>query len=149
MCSFLLVTPEPTEGVYALGGVEAFIRRFGYRDREIADRRNFGGVHNATRACPATGLLLTLVGYDARKKKITIRSGGISLLTPEGEAAATWPYTGLLAHWNRKHARAAYVPSIVREEQVRQYRFGSRVRLGTGTDFLLFSGRGFTRRCVL
>jgi hypothetical protein len=132
------MTPVPTKGVYASEGVEAFIRRFGYPDRQIADRRNFGGVHNAVRACAATGLLLSLVGYDARKKKITDLSGGISLLSPEGEAAATWPYAGLLAHWNRKHARAAYVPSVVREERVRQYRFGSRVRLGTGTDFLLF-----------
>jgi len=135
---FSLMTPEPTEGVYASEGVEAFIRRFGYLDREIVDRRNFGGVHNAVRVCKATGLLLTLVGYDARKKKIIDPSGGIALLTPEGEAAATWPYAGLLAHWNRKHARAAYVPSNMREEPVRQYRFGSRVRLGTGTDFVLF-----------
>lgn len=135
---FALTAPEPTEGVYASEGVEAFIRRFGYRDREIADRMNFGGIHNALRACAATGLVLTLVGYDGRKRKITDLTGGIALLTSEGEAAAIWPYTGLLAHWNRKHMRAAYVPSIVREERVRQYRFGSRVRLGIGTDFLLF-----------
>ncbi|MGA7256644.1 MAG: MvaI/BcnI family restriction endonuclease [Terracidiphilus sp.] len=133
------MTPEPTEGVYSSEGVEAFIRRFGYRDREVADRRNFGGIHNAVRACAATGLVLTLVGYDGRRKKITDPTGGgIALLTSEGEIAAKWPYTGLLAHWNRKHARAAYVPSTVREERARQYRFGSRVRLGTGTDFLLF-----------
>jgi hypothetical protein len=132
------MTPEPTGGVYASEGVEAFIRRFGYGDRKIPDRRNFGGIHNAVRACAATGLILTLVGYDRRRKRITDPTGGIALQTFEGEAAATWPYTGLLAHWNRKHARAAYVPSIVREERARQYRFGSRVRLGTGTDFLLF-----------
>jgi hypothetical protein len=132
------MTPEPAKGVYASEGVEAFIRRFGYRDQEIADRRNFGGIHNAVRACATTGLVLALVGYDGRRKQITDSTGGIALLTSEGEAAARWPYTGLLAHWNRKHARAAYVPSIVREEGVRQYRFGSRVRLGTGTDFLLF-----------
>ena len=102
-----LMTPEPTAGVYATDGVQDFIRRFGYPDRKIADRRNFGGIHSALRVCAATGLSLTLVGYDARKMKITDSSGGISLLTRAGEAAATWPYAGLLTHWNRKHARAA------------------------------------------
>lgn len=134
----MLMTPELTEGFYADRGVEAFIRRFGYSDRDIPDRRNFGGIHNTQRVCPSTGLIIKLVGYDDQKGRITNPSGGISLVTSEGEAAATWPYTGLLAHWNRKHARAAYVPSIVRELPVRQYRFGGSIRLGVGTDFLLF-----------
>lgn len=133
-----MLTPEPTGGVYAVEGVSAFIRRFGYADQKIEDRLNFGGIHNALRVCPATGLSLALVGYDIQKKKITDSSGGLSLLTVEGEAAATWPYAGLLAHWNRKHARAAYVPSNVREAPMRQYRFGDRVRLAVGTDFLFF-----------
>jgi MvaI/BcnI restriction endonuclease family len=133
-----LMTPEPTGGVYAICGVQEFIRRFGYPDQKVQDRLNFGGVHNASRVCTKTGLSLSLAGYDLRRSKITDPAGGISLLTAEGEAAAVWPYPGLLAHWNRKHARAAYVPSIVRETPMRQYRYGGRVRLGIGTDFLLF-----------
>jgi hypothetical protein len=133
-----LMTPEPTGGVYAIRGVQEFIRRFGYPDQKIPDRLNFGGVHNASRVCSKTGLSLALVGYDLKRSRITDPAGGISLLTEEGEAAAVWPYPGLLAHWNRKHARAAYVPSIVRETPMRQYRYGGRVRLGIGTDFLLF-----------
>lgn len=132
------MTPEPTAGLNATRGMEEFIRRFGYADQEVPDRRNFGGIHNTQRVCPSTGLIVRLVGYDDQKRRITDPSGGISLMTSEGEIAATWPYTGLLAHWNRKHARAAYVPSIVREVPVRQYRFGGSVRLGVGTDFLLF-----------
>jgi len=133
-----LLTPEPTGGVYAVEGVPAFIRRFGYADRLIDDRMNFGGIHNALGACPVTGLSLVLVGYDAQRNKITDTGGGLSLQTADGEAAATWPYSGLLTHWNRKHARAAYVPSNVREAPMRQYRFGDSVRLAVGTDFLFF-----------
>jgi hypothetical protein len=132
------MTPEPTGGVYAVKGVSAFIRRFGHADQKIKDRLNFGGIHNALGVCAATGLSLALVGYDIQKKKISDPAGGLSLLTKAGEAAATWPYAGLLAHWNRKHARAAYIPSNVREAPMRQYRFGDRVRLAVGTDFLFF-----------
>ena len=39
-----LMTPEPTAGFYATRGVEEFIRRFGYADRCIPDRQNFGGI---------------------------------------------------------------------------------------------------------
>jgi hypothetical protein len=133
-----LMTPEPTGGIYAIEGVPAFIRRFGHADQKIKDRLNFGGIHNALGVCSSTGLSLALVGYDIQKMKITDPAGGLSLLTKAGEAAATWPYAGLMAHWNRKHARAAYVPSNVREAPMRQYRFGDRVRLAVGTDFLFF-----------
>jgi hypothetical protein len=133
-----LMTPEPTGGVYAKDGVSTFIRRFGYKDRDVVDRLNFGGIHNALRKCVSTGLSLVLTGYDKSKKKITDPSGGLSLVSPYGEIAAAWPYVALMKHWNRKHARAAYIPSIVRNIPERQYQFGRRVRLVVGTDFLLF-----------
>jgi hypothetical protein len=133
-----LMTPEPTGGVYVEDGVREFIRRFGYPDEAILDRRNFGGVHTTLKMCARTNLRLTLGGYDAKKRKITDLSSGISLLNKRGEAAATWDYKGLLAHWMRKHARAAYVPSIKRVAAVLQYQYGGKVRLAEGTDFLLF-----------
>ena len=43
----------------------------------------------------------------------------------------------MMTHWNRKHAFAAYVPSLHRKGPPNQYRYGPVVRLGEGTDFLL------------
>ena len=41
-----LMTPEPTGGVYRDGGLEVFLRRFGYPDKAgNAGRINFGGVY--------------------------------------------------------------------------------------------------------
>jgi hypothetical protein len=133
-----LMTPEPSAGFYKTPGVGQFIRRFGYRDKARKDRLNFGGRHFANAACPATGLTLTLVGFDQASGKITDVRGGVSLLTRDGEQAATWQYTALMSHWNRKHAQAAYVPAMMRKDPRLQYRFGRTVRLGTGTDFLRF-----------
>jgi hypothetical protein len=133
-----LMTPEPTGGIYVDKGIREFIRRYGYPDKTVADRRNFGGIHNTLRVCAATSLALTLEGYDAAKKKITDFSKGISLIGPRGEAAATWHYKDLLSHWTRKHALAAYVPSISRKVPANQYQFGSIVRLAEGTEFSLF-----------
>jgi MvaI/BcnI restriction endonuclease family protein len=133
-----LMTPEPTGGVYVEEGVKEFIRRYGYPDRTIADRRNFGGIHNSLRICTATNLALTLQGYDPATRKITDFSGGISLVDPQGTAAAVWHYKDLLSHWTRKHAKAAYIPSIVRKEPRNQYQYSSHVRLAEGTEFRLF-----------
>jgi hypothetical protein len=133
-----LMTPEPTSGYYRTEGVAEFIRRFGYRDRKRPDRLNFGGLHLAGRVCEATGLTLTLVGYDAAQGKILDAGGGLSLLTNRGVAAATWRYTDLMSHWNRKHAQAAYVPAMTRKIPRLQYSFGQTVRLAEGTDFLRF-----------
>jgi hypothetical protein len=133
-----LMTPEPTGGVYVNEGIREFIRQYGYPDRTIPDRRNFGGIHNTIRVCAATNLSLIVDGYDTTKQKIKDFSKGISLVDVEGKPAATWHYKDLLSHWTRKHAKAAYVPSLVRKEPRNQYQFGSHVRLAEGTEFRLF-----------
>jgi hypothetical protein len=43
-----------------------------------------------------------------------------------------------MKHWNRKHAKAVYVPSICAPIPERKYRYGNLIRLGNGTDFLLY-----------
>jgi hypothetical protein len=53
-----------------------------------------------------------------------------------GVVAAEWAFTGLLAHWSRKHTRAVYVPSMRRTEPLWQYAYGARVRLAQRTDSL-------------
>ncbi len=137
-----LMTPQPTGGYYKESGVEAFVRRFGYTDltgkagRE--DRLNFGGIHKVGVCHSRTNLTLSLTGYDSAKGKIQNAAGGISLLTDDGEEAATWHYADIMKHWNRKHAKAAYVPSINRKNPDLSYHYGNLVRIGDGTDFLLY-----------
>lgn len=52
--------------------------------------------------------------------------------------AASWSFTSMLLHWNRKHARACYIPSLSDTSDGRKYWYGNRVILGVGTDFNLF-----------
>ncbi|MGI9014475.1 MAG: MvaI/BcnI family restriction endonuclease, partial [Phycisphaerales bacterium] len=42
-----------------------------------------------------------------------------------------------LAHWNRKHESAVFVPVVSEQNGVRRYRYGDRAYLGLGTNFLM------------
>jgi hypothetical protein len=130
-----LFTPEPTTGVYADEGVVPFIRRYGYPDTKgRPDRLNFGGKFLVDRRDERTQMTLRIQGYDVEAKQIVDPSGGLAMVDDAGVTAAGWPFTSLIEHWNRKHAAAAYVPSMFRNPP-RQYRFGSSVSLSEGTDF--------------
>lgn len=132
-----LMTPEPTGGFYREQGVEAFVRKFGYADKnDRPDRLNFGGVHRAGERHETTHLTMTLPGYDAAQGNITDANGCIALVSDSGEVAASWAFTGLMAHWSRKHSKAVYVPSQCRKEPQRQYTYGGKVRLAQRTDSL-------------
>lgn len=132
-----LMTPEPTGGFYKERGVEAFVRKFGYPDKnDKPDRLNFGGIHRAGERQVSTGLTMQLVGYDSQNEKITDANGAIALVSDADVVAAEWAFSGLLAHWSRKHTRAAYVPSMRRTEPHWQYAYGARVRLAQKTDGL-------------
>lgn len=134
-----LMTPEPTAGHYREAGPDAFVRRFGYPDQSgKADRINFGGAYAIGKeANGLTGLSLSLSGYDAIKGKITDMDGGIHLVDADGARAATWAFEGLISHWNRKHARACYVPSI-RQGPPFEYQYGGLIEMCEGTDFFMF-----------
>lgn len=134
-----LLTPAPNGGVYRDSGFPEFMKRFGYADKAGAvGRVNFGGIYSCTRiAHPETGLRLRLLGYDAVEGKITDFNGGVALLDQRDEIAALWKFTGIIEHWNRKHAQAAYIPSLFRNPPP-EYQFGARVLLCEGTDVTLF-----------
>lgn len=134
-----LFTPEPTGGFYKTGTAEKFVERFGYVDKSgKPDRINFGGVYSCQKVVHAdTGLRMTLNGFDAEAGRITNMDGGLALITEDGEEAATWSFSGLMAHWNRKHAQAVYVPSLYRTPPP-EYRYGPQVLLCEQTDFILF-----------
>lgn len=134
-----LLTPEPSGGLYRELGFDQFMQRFGYPDKNgTPDRVNFGGKYVAGRGHhDDTGLELRLSGYDAQSLKITHLDGYIGLFDRDGNCAASWPFMQMMDHWQRKHAKAAYVPSIHRKPPP-EYAFGPEVILCEQTDFLLF-----------
>lgn len=134
-----LMTPEPTGGFYRSDGVENFIRKYGYADMSgVPDRMNFGGVHKCDIRHSLTHLRLQLVGFDIVDGKIRSTDGRIALVDANEIEAASWSFSSLLLHWNRKHDKACYVPSLVDKAEPRRYQYGKDILLGTGTDFQLF-----------
>ncbi|NDK39034.1 MvaI/BcnI restriction endonuclease family protein [Pseudoxanthomonas gei] len=132
-----LFTPEPTTGIYAEDGIEAFIRRFGYPDRRGRDDRlNFGGIHKGGQpAHHLTGLRLILDGYDPSAPKEYLSTGAILLMDATDTVAAGWSFAKLMSHWKEKHAQAAYVPCQQLLIPARQYRYGRKILLGEGAEF--------------
>jgi len=134
-----LMTPEPTGGYYKDEGVNAFIHKYGYDDKlGRPDRKNFGGIHKCGVKHPTTNLTLHLLGFNRKKGKIMDASGSISLISDTGEVAASWSFSSLLLHWSRKHAHASFVPSLKQNVPIRQYCFGDKILMGTGTRFDLY-----------
>ena len=136
-----LITPEPDGGFYKDKGGADFVRKFGYPDISgIIDRLNFGGIHRFGNLHPKTGLEIRLIGFDIKTSKITDIDGGILLATSSGEQAALWHFKTLIEKWQRKHAKAAIIPSKARTiAGQKQYHYGEVVGLGrnsTITDFL-------------
>ena len=131
-----LMTPEPTGGDYKRLGIVEFVRTYGYADkRGRADRMNFGGIHKVGQRCAATGLTLTLNGFDAANGKMTDAGGSLALLDDTGKIAASWDFARLLAHWSRKHSRAVFVPAMKEAIPEVRFRFGHHVLLAEGTDY--------------
>lgn len=134
-----LMTPEPTHGLYKTRGIEYFIRNYGYLDKlGRPDRMNFGGIHRVGEVHKTTHLEMTLIGFDSDTGKIRNSNGRIALVDKAGNETASWSFASMLLHWNRKHSRACYVPSISETSGSRRYQYGNNVVLGTGTDFQLF-----------
>jgi hypothetical protein len=134
-----LMTPEPTGGIYGDRGVEEFLHRFGYPDKKGKDDRiNFGGKYTVGKRFHAdTGLTLRLTGFDAAAGKITDVDGSITLIDDSDTIAASWGFKEVIAHWNRKHAKAVYVPSLMCNSPP-SYRYGAVVQMCEGTDVLKF-----------
>lgn len=134
-----LMTPEPTHGIYADCGAEAFVRSYGYEDlKGRIDRLNFGGIHKVSERHPRTNLKMELIGFDSESGKIRSSDGMIALVDINDKIAASWSFSSLLLHWNRKHNQACYVPSLSEKEPIQRYKYGQNVILGEGTDFQMF-----------
>src|SRR3546814_2384984 len=93
------------------------------------DRFNFGGRYDCQRTHDSlTGLRMILNGFDEASGKITDLDGGMALIDAANEIAASWTFKGMMAHCNRKHAQAAYVPSLFRTPPP-EYKSGAHVLL--------------------
>jgi len=134
-----LMTPEPNGGLYKDQGVEVFIRKYGYNDRNgKADRMNFGGVHLVGTRHESTELTMELSGFDAENGQITNASGAIVLLDKNDNETASWSFAKMMDHWKRKHAQAVYIPCMRQAStsgKGYEYHYGKDVELGTGTYF--------------
>ena len=139
-----LMTPEPTRGLYGSAGIEAFLRTYGYPPRNgAADRLNYSFEHKVgnPRPNPDTGhtLTLRLGGVLESPDGVLVpdlRRGSLVLVDENRRIAAGWRFEDLLEHWEKKHALAAYVPTLSRKVLGRrEFHFGPWVFLGTGTDF--------------
>lgn len=132
-----LMTPEPDGGYYVEHGVVAFIRKYGYESKRVADRMDFTGRHLAGNKCEKSGLTLVTQGYDITNNVITDAAGCIALLDKNGEPASLWTFAKIMDHWKRKHAKAAYIPSLSRKEinNSKSYSYCSNIRLFEGTTF--------------
>ena len=80
-----------------------------------------------------------MTGFDAESGKITDVDGAIMLMARDDTIAASWGFKGIMVHWNRKHAKAAYVPSLMQGPPP-EYSYGSVVQMNEGTDVLLLLG---------
>ncbi|WP_228414792.1 MvaI/BcnI family restriction endonuclease [Chryseobacterium sp. G0201] len=134
-----LMTPEPTDGLYKVEGAREFLIQHGYKDKTgREDRINFGGIHKAGICHSSTNLELQLIGFDKESGKIRNSNGKIALIDKLGNDVASWSFSSMLLHWNRKHNQACYIPSMLDKAVEQKYKYGNEILLGTGTDFQLF-----------
>lgn len=131
-----LMTPEPDSGYYGQNGVEAFVRKYG---RQLPDDvLYFAGMHKVGAPCVSSGQTLLLEGFDSSSGKILDVNGGIHLTDTKGNISAGWTFNGLITHWSRKHAAAAYVPYEKAPATPPEFQYKSPILLGEETEFSLF-----------
>lgn len=94
----------------------------------------FTGGHKIGIQCAATRMTLQVSGFDPADPKLFDVSGAVRLVDREGNEAASWAFSQLLTHWNRKHAFAAYVPYTPQTAPI-AYRYDTPVLMGEHTDF--------------
>jgi hypothetical protein len=133
-----VMTPEPNGGYYIERGIEAFIRKYGYKSASTAGRYDFTGRHFYGDKCTRTDLTLVTVGFDVAANRILDASGYIGLVDRAGNVASSWSFAKLMKHWKEKHAKAAYIPSLSQHPagKVKQYLYCRNIRLFTGTSFV-------------
>jgi hypothetical protein len=141
--SITLMDHSPTDGYFSDKGAEAFVKKYGYKDKKgRLARLNFGGTHKYEIAHKLTSLQLIQKGFDPITKTITDRDGYVGLIDDRKNLAAAWSFKSIIDHWKTKHPQACYVPAKMRkgnfEKCNQQYSFGNKIILGSFTDVSLF-----------
>lgn len=136
-----LMDHSPDGGYFADKGVEAFIKKYGYKDKLGRESRmNFGGVHKIGLTHGSTKLRMDISHFDFTSHKIKSGDLAVALIDEKGNPAAEWSYQSFLEHWIKKHSKACYVPSILKmdKENKRNYQYGDQVLLCMNTDVNFF-----------
>jgi len=135
-----LMTPEPDGGDYVLRGLPYFVKTYGHpNNARIKDRWDFTGLHRVRVLNSTTDLKLEIEGYDFMNNKIVDQSGRVILISSKGIIAASWSFTKLIDHWERKHNQAAYIPSLYKKgSKPKEFWYGNNIVLGNGTSFRQF-----------
>lgn len=132
-----LFTPEPDRGAYSEFGVDWFVRRMGVAKSD-GSRYDFTGTHSVSGLAHAkTGLTLSIVGYDQSSGALAA-DGMIALKDIHGGLVSGWSFAKLLEHWQRKHAKAAYVPVRSQKLPTAAFEYGNLVHFAEGTRFGMF-----------
>ena len=130
-----LMTPEPRGGFYGKQGAKAFVERYGHDSG--GGSMYFTGLHKVGLASEKTGLTMQVQGFDPLNPKKMDVGGNVVLVDAKGSEAATWSFTELLSHWNRKHAYAAYVPYTAQKAPA-AYKYNNPVLMCEHTDFVRY-----------
>ena len=130
-----LMTPEPNGGFYGERGAKEFVERYGHAVKD--NGMYFTGNHKFGKSSTRTGMTLQVSGFDPLNPKLLDVNGAVQLVDDKGNEAASWAFTHLLTHWNRKHAFAAYIryTQKVVAPKCREYRFNTPILMGEHTDF--------------
>ena len=136
-----LMTPEPNFGYYTESGVEEFVKKYGYPDKNgVENRLNFGGVHRCNEISNRTYLTMALNGYPLNGSDATFDFDGfLFLYDSQNVIAAGWTFDKLLEMWSRKHNKTAFVPfrSKLDKNGKLVFKLAEEVSLRIGTDFIL------------
>ncbi|HEI9730847.1 MvaI/BcnI family restriction endonuclease [Serratia ureilytica] len=130
-----LMTPEPNLGLYHTD-FKKFISD--HATSRNSDRIDFASIHKVSKPNERTGLSLDLEGFESTTGRITNPNGGLMLRNKKGELICGWSFSKLLDHWKRKHNKTCFVSYEKSNEGSTKYKFGPKVTIATGADFLLF-----------
>lgn len=133
-----LLTPNPDSGPAKDQGTTWLTHTYG-REREGGMRWDLSGIHKAGQVHPKTGLEFGLVGFDATTETIT-DDGYLYFRDPQLDLdLGRWSFAKLLTHWQKKHAKAVFVPCVTaRGKKPSEYSYGTKIHVGEGTSFRHF-----------
>lgn len=134
-------TPDPDGGAYLDMDLVDFVQKWGYKNEKpkYAGKRwdiTASGMRIGYGHKRLPNMELRLNGYHS-EKRIDV-NGALELVDLTTDTiAASWSFSRMLAHWQRKHARTAYVPMVHRfsEQGNDEFRVGDLIHIGEGSKF--------------